>query len=355
MATTHLKMDNQSEVAVGDRPAISIIVPAFNEERMIGRCLVSLVSQDFPRKAFEVIVVDNGSTDRTVEIARSFSNSLNLLVLNQPGTHISALRNLGVPASRGEFLAFLDADCIAPKIWLRNALERLAAGDGGVIGSFYTIPAGSSWVARVWYGDFPALKQGSVSYVPSGTLLVSRSVFSKVGGFDVTMETSEDFELCRRISTAGYSVRGDAALSTVHLGTPQTLTAFYHKQRWHGNGVRQAISREKLCHAFSKTLLQTGFFLIGMLTFIAVLPVVLLRHDLLLLALPIVFLACNTAFLALRAAMQRNRWRLFPQLAFLYLVYGLARSISLLIAGNRKVRPVAGSAYGSCQAAGQAD
>ena len=68
-----------------------------------------------------------------------------------------------------------------------------------------------------------------------------------------TIETSEDFELCRRISAAGYSVRGDAALSTVHLGTPQTLTAFYHKQRWHGNGVRQAISREKLCRAFSKT------------------------------------------------------------------------------------------------------
>ena len=77
----------------------AVVVPALNEERVIGRCLQALTLQDVGKGSFEVVVVDNGSTDRTVEIARSFSGALNLTVLVKPGARISALRNFGVARS----------------------------------------------------------------------------------------------------------------------------------------------------------------------------------------------------------------------------------------------------------------
>ena len=96
------------------QPLISVIVPALNEGSVIRRCLASLQQQRLPSDCFEVIVVDNGSTDRTREIARSFGGSLAVTVLERSGVRIAALRNLGAATARGEFLAFLDADCVAP-------------------------------------------------------------------------------------------------------------------------------------------------------------------------------------------------------------------------------------------------
>ncbi len=101
---------------------VSIIIPAFNEARVIGKCLDSLTRLDFPPDHFEVILVDNGSADATVEIAKSFADRLNLTVLQKHGVKISALRNLGANAASGAILAFLDADCLPPPSWLTDIL-----------------------------------------------------------------------------------------------------------------------------------------------------------------------------------------------------------------------------------------
>src|ERR1700704_3926569 len=92
--------------------SITIIIPAFNEEKMIGFCLDSLTRLNFARERFEVVVVDNGSRDKTLAIAKSFQDRLNLKVLQQAGVRISALRNLGAHAALGDIVAFLDADCL---------------------------------------------------------------------------------------------------------------------------------------------------------------------------------------------------------------------------------------------------
>src|SRR5438270_12097072 len=94
--------------------SISIIIPALNEEKMIGRCLESLTRLAFARDRFEVLVVDYGSRDNTLAIVESFTDRLNLKVLQQAGVRISALRNLGARSAAGDFLAFLDAACLAP-------------------------------------------------------------------------------------------------------------------------------------------------------------------------------------------------------------------------------------------------
>ena len=109
------------------RFAVSVVIPAFNEERVIGQCLESLNRVDFPKESFEVIVVDNSSTDRTVEVARLFTSSLNLTVLKKAKGHISAVRNLGAAAARGHYLAFLDADMLVSPDWLGRAVSVFSA------------------------------------------------------------------------------------------------------------------------------------------------------------------------------------------------------------------------------------
>jgi len=330
-----------------NKPVISVVIPALNEEKVIGRCLASLAAQHIGPDQFEVIVVDNGSLDSTVAIARKFKSSLNLSVLEKKGSHVSAVRNLGAATARGQFLAFLDADCCAPPDWLGQAITLLQAGDGGVMGGYHSIPNPSSWLARAWYGDLSKRKQGPVSYIPCGTLLISRSVFNKVGGFDETLQTSEDFDLCQRIGAAGYQVLAYPALSTVHLGTPQTLRTFYRQQQWHGRGVRTVFLRDMLHPGFVKTFLLTGYTLFWTIASLLAIPIAITAYNFYLLVVGPAFLLFGATAMALRDAAQRRRFGLVFPLTILYLVYGLARCVSLLGRGRgRNARSVAPSLTG---------
>jgi cellulose synthase/poly-beta-1,6-N-acetylglucosamine synthase-like glycosyltransferase len=335
-----------------DRIAITVIIPTLNEGAMIERCLTALVRQSLPADQFEVIVVDNGSADRTVGIAQAFETSLNLTILKRSKCHISALRNLGAVAASGEFLAFLDADCIASSEWLSQAIKLLAGSDGGVIGAFYSVPENSSWLARAWYQDM-AMKKGPVSYVPSGTLFVSRRVFSQMEGFDVNVETSEDFEFCQRVAAAGYGVLAFPALSTLHLGTPQNLSSFYRKQRWHGTGVRTVFLRDVLHPGFAKTVVQTMYSLFWLIGCVIALPLALYTGETLVIVVPPAFLLGGAFALAATVATRRKRWRYAPQLTLLFLVYGLARSLSFLgLSGTRLSSGVVPLAYGAGSSGG---
>ena len=326
---------------------VSVIVPTLNEEVVIAKCLASLAGQDFPRDSFEVIVVDNGSVDRTIEVARSFGTSLHLTILQKSNCSISALRNLGANAAKGQYLSFLDSDCLAPFDWLSRAVDLLRLGDGGVMGAFYTIPEGSSWVAKAWYGDMPKLRHGRVNYVPSGTLFISRSVFFKVGGFDEAIATSEDFELCQRVTSAGFQVLAFSVLSTVHLGTPQTLSGFYRKALWHGTGVRTGFLRNVKDSGFGKTILLTAYWLFWLVAAVVLVPLALAVHDLALISLAPAFLLLGSAVLAARNAALRKRWSVVLPLTVLYMAYGVARSMSLLGFGKKRATPsVAPAALG---------
>lgn len=320
-------------------PLVSVIVPALNEESVIGQCLASMQRQDLPPARFEVIVVDNGSTDRTTEIARSFRGSLSVTVLDRGGVRISALRNLGASVARGALLAFLDADCVAPRHWLRQAIDLLHADEFRVIGAQYRIPANSSWVARAWYGDLWRMKDGPVSYVPGGNLAISRELFMNLGGFDETIVTSEDTEFCERAAAACVPVLAVPSLSVVHLGTPQTLGSFYRKQSWHGVNVHRVFLRD-IFHSKSR---KAMFFAVYMLTGIAV--------ALAGIAAGVVYgtaagalagaalLLTGPLALALLASVQRKNWHRLLPLTVLYATYGLARAMCLLgVGGGRKPR-----------------
>src|SRR5262249_53928488 len=166
------------------RGLVSVVIVALNEERCIAQCLTSLQSQDCRSDAFEVLLVDTGSTDRTLELALPFSNYLRMTVLKTNGGNISAARNLGASVAAGEFLGFLDGDCTVPVDWLKRATDLLGADGDLVIGARYRIPADSSWIAKEWFGDLWIQKRGPVPYVPSSNMLLRRASFFRAGGFD---------------------------------------------------------------------------------------------------------------------------------------------------------------------------
>jgi cellulose synthase/poly-beta-1,6-N-acetylglucosamine synthase-like glycosyltransferase len=322
---------------------LSVVIPALNEEMFIGHCLSALAGQTLGSDKFEVILVDNGSTDRTREITAKFESCLNLRVLEAAKGNISALRNQGASVATGSFLAFLDADCFPNSTWLADAMQLLRLGDGGVVGAFYTIPDKSHWVAKAWYGEMATMRSGRVSYVPSGNLFVSRNLFLRLGGFAPAIQTSEDFEFCQRVKTAGYGVQAIPNLSVVHAGTPQTLGQFYRKQRWHGNGVRTAFLRDIFDRAFARTVALTACIVLSLLISVLGVPVaiVMSRHAVMLIGPG--FLLGGAIALATRAAIIRRRSSLVPPLTILYLSYGLARAMSLIgLDGQRSARPTPG-------------
>jgi glycosyltransferase involved in cell wall biosynthesis len=214
---------------------ISVVIPARNEESHIRGCLECLARQTLPRDQFEVVLVDNGSTDSTVAIGQSFADKLNLKVTLKPKGNISAVRNHGASLGSGEILAFLDADCLAQEKWLCEAISR--APDASIWGAHYLIPENASWVSRVWFEYQAKPYDGVVSFLPSSNTFIRRVDFDRLGGFDESVETSEDVDLCTRASAIGLNIIAISALAVVHERSPRTLQDFYRQNRWHGNHV----------------------------------------------------------------------------------------------------------------------
>lgn len=122
---------------VGDKKNfVSVIIPVLNGHKLIGECIESIINQDYPKDNFEVIVVDNGSTDGTIDIVKNFQkDNKNINLYHQKIKSSYAARNLGMVQSKGNILVFTDADCITDKYWLSNIVRYFSDKSvGGVAG-----------------------------------------------------------------------------------------------------------------------------------------------------------------------------------------------------------------------------
>ena len=321
-----------------DTLVFSVVIPALNEEVSIRRCLDSLSQQRFPANSFEVIVVDNGSSDRTVEIAESYKGALHMTVLVVANVHISALRNAGATASRGKILAFLDADMVVPAGWLMEAEKIFQHSVATVVGGPFSVPEGSSWVARGWFGRSRPKATASPSYIPSGNLMVTRSDFFRVGGFDESLQTSEDCDFCCRARELGLKMSECAAISVVHLGSPQTVSAFFRREMWHGTSVLRVFLRNFPTLQNSKPIFFTIYTLFCLVMTIVMAAGGALAGKLWLVLAPLGMLLAVPAALAWRTA-RRGAGLDFPGLFVLLFFYGIARAISVVgLAGLRRGR-----------------
>jgi glycosyltransferase involved in cell wall biosynthesis len=309
---------------------ISIIIPALNAERYIGTCLSAILKMTTGREQYEVILVDNGSSDGTLRIAQTYQSKLNLKVLTIPGVTISTLRNTGVAHSKGELLAFLDADCAVSESWIETAQRHFDDPAIAATGFGYEIPENSTWVARAWDLN-PRRGLGLTDYLPSGNLFVRRANYLDIGGFNPQLITNEDFDLCFRLRKNGFAIYSDPAIQVTHLGEPQTLKSFFKKQQWHGTHVVKVffenIRELKNLKAVSYALyflFFSAFFAIGA-------PLFLIIDHPAYIVIPITALLAPPSFISLKIlSKEKLSLENFSQLGCLYLVYGFARASSIL-------------------------
>ena len=113
-----------------DKPFCSVVIPAFNEEQNIEASLSSLVNQSYPRERYEIILVDNGSTDKTPEIASAYAD----LILRKPDGNVGAVRNFGIASASGAVIICTDADCVVNPDWIRAGVALMAENPNHAFG-----------------------------------------------------------------------------------------------------------------------------------------------------------------------------------------------------------------------------
>lgn len=171
-----------------ESPLVSVIIPVYNYDRFVGEAVESVIGQTYPRH--EVIVVDDGSTDQSGDVARSFADR-GVQYCRRDHAGIGPARNAGVELARGEFLAFLDADDCWPVDKTELQL-RAFANDPAlemVFGQAVQLQNGPEWEAGVKEKKIPA--SGMVPGMVAGTMLIKRESFQRVGEFPGGLKVGE--------------------------------------------------------------------------------------------------------------------------------------------------------------------
>ncbi|MBO3810225.1 MAG: glycosyltransferase [Candidatus Brockarchaeota archaeon] len=209
---------------------VSIIIPVKNNVDLLEKCLASIRSLDFPTNILDVVVVDGGSNDGSVEVAEKFG----CRVIIEDKSIISYARDLGVKHASGEFIAFTDSDCIVDKGWLKELLKCFE-GDGiAAVGGPNLTPENESDFGKSVGDVFAFLSKAGPRYGleageameihhnPTCNVMYRRGVLEEVGGFNHKLVTVDDEELDYRIRRRGYRI----------LYTPKAIVYHYRRRGW---------------------------------------------------------------------------------------------------------------------------
>jgi glycosyltransferase involved in cell wall biosynthesis len=217
------------------KPRISVIIPVHNGAAALRQCLAALEAQAWPRGEFEVIVVDNGSTDDLAATRRLFPGVV-WLEEAAPGSY--AARNRGLRQAAGEIIAFTDADCLPDPAWLGQGVAALAEGKATIVGGEvpWLDPIGRPLNAyeileTIMFGlaDIRQLIEQR-GFAITANLFTYRAAFARVGDFDADLKSAGDREWVLRAVARGEVLRY-AGGAIVRHPRRSTREEFYRKQR----------------------------------------------------------------------------------------------------------------------------
>ena len=208
---------------------ISVIVPFLNASRTLPYCLDGLAAQNY--RTFEIVFVDNGSTDESAAQIRKFQSdhpALKVALMEESRRSAAAARNTGARAAQGEWIAFTDADCVPDAYWLADLAAAAGRHPQAAAFAGTIIPAPSAELIPSFLGLFtlPAIHREQVyerytlvsGGFPTANFMVRKPVFEQAGGFDPDIEIyGEDHDLCLRLYQTGGRIQSLTSASVRHI------------------------------------------------------------------------------------------------------------------------------------------
>ena len=222
-------------------PKVSVIIPAYNEEGVITKTIESVLSLDYPKDKLELIVIDDGSTDKTYEIAKKYENKNVKVFTKKNGGKASAL-NFGIKRCSGEFILILDADCFPGKGLLKKMIGHFKNPRVMTVIPTLGVWKPKSIIERMQVVEYAisAFIRKLTTFIHSlnvapGAALYRAEFFKKYGGFDENNLT-EDFEMGMRVQSKHYDV-AHALEASVRTVVPNTFKKLMRQRvRWsYGN------------------------------------------------------------------------------------------------------------------------
>jgi len=213
---------------------VTVIIPAFDAEKTIKECLKALLRQSIERARYEIIVVDDGSTDATPDIVARYPS---VRLVRQSNAGPAAARNRGAQEARGEILLFTDADCVPAPDWIERMLASFQRGEdiAGVKGTYQSCH--QALIARfvqLEYEDKYRRMSGyeHIDFIDTYSAGYRRDVFLANGGFDTSFPTAsvEDQEFSFRLARQGHKMVFVPEARVCHLEHADTLAKYVRKK-----------------------------------------------------------------------------------------------------------------------------
>lgn len=249
---------------------VSVIIPAYNAETIIRECLSSLINQSIRRDKYEIIVVDDGSTDRTNDIAKEFGAR----VLYQKNAGPAAARNRGAQEAESDILLFIDSDCIPNKGWIEKMIEPFSNPEiVGVQGIYMSKQ--KNIIARLVQTEIEhrySLMQRSkyIDFIGTYAAAYKKNIFLKMGGFDISfpMASGEDTDLSYRLSQNDYKMVFNPQAIVYHKH-PDTLKSYLRQKYWRAywrNLIYKKNPHKAIKDSYTPQILKIQIFIAGIIS-----------------------------------------------------------------------------------------
>ena len=225
----------------------SVVVPTYNRPQPLSLCLDALARLYYPREQFEVIVVDDGSTESLAAHVKNFQDRLHIRYLREEHAGPGMARNAGAAQARGEYLAFTDDDCAPCPDWLRALEQRFAREPGCLVGgptingypeNLYATASQLLIDYLLEYYAQSGAEPNPSAFVASNNMAVRADAFQVLGGFHPVLSTAaaEDRERCYRWQRTGHPIRYAPEVRVCHCQR-LTLGGFMRQHFTYGRGA----------------------------------------------------------------------------------------------------------------------
>jgi len=225
-------------------PTVSIVMPAYNEGEYLAKCIESVLAVDYPTRKLDILVVDDGSTDNTLAVARRFEGGP-VRIFTKKNEGKGAALNFGISKARGELLATMDADSYLTKNTLKDLLPYFEDPEVMAVTPAVKIRESSSWLKEFQRVEYLMILFSrkllsfidSVPVTPGPFSIFRTKVFKEVGGFD-EHNLVEDQEIALRIQSHNYKIRSSLS-ADVYTEPPHEVKSLLHQRvRWQRGGLR---------------------------------------------------------------------------------------------------------------------